>query len=35
MELNAKVLFLHLTLDDTSHAYVTNVYSDENVNFDQ
>jgi hypothetical protein len=32
MELNAKVLFPHLTLDETGHAYVTNVYSDENVN---
>ena len=33
IELNAKVLFPHLTLDDTSYAYVTNVYSDENVSF--
>jgi predicted esterase YcpF (UPF0227 family) len=33
MELNAKVLFPHLALDETSHAYITNVYSDENINF--
>jgi hypothetical protein len=33
MELNAKFLFPHLALDETSHAYITNVYSDENVNF--
>jgi hypothetical protein len=33
MELNAKVLFPHLALDETNHAYITNIYSDENVNF--